>query len=309
MNSGAYDKILFTQSKIQNPKSKLPGSFLTVLLTCFLLVSGCKSDQPDPKLQEQVNKLQTENASLKSEIELLKVQLSNPTLKTTPSSTANTTQPPATVAFEDIKGVAAEKEITQLGQLGVFDTTTGKFTPQKPITRAEFVRWLVRANNAMFAGTPDKILRLPETGKATFSDVPPTHPDFRYIQGMTDAGYVIGYDEKTFKPTQTLTREEMLAIKAALDHRGPFNSYTGGSPGSWTDSDTISKKYWAALHFESVLQNKANIGRTFGTIKTLKPQAPVTRAEAAVYISAISDSVGFTTAEAALQKRAGQPLP
>ncbi len=285
-------------------------SFLVLVLGCFFLVSGCKGEQPNKKLQEEISTLQQENSKLKAENDLLKVQLSNPAAKTTASATPVATKSPLPVAFEDIKGVFGEKEITQIGQLGVFNITSGKFEPQKPITRAEFVRWLVRANNAIFAESPDKTLRLPDTGKATFSDIPPTHPDSRYIQSMADAGYAIGYDDKTFKPDEPLTREQMIAIKAGLDHRGAFEEHTGGAPGGWTDSDKIAKKYWRALYFENVLQANANIGRVFGTIKTFKPQEPVTRAEAAVCVSAIGDNIsGLTTAESVLQKRSVQASP
>lgn len=284
-------------------------SILVLLLTCFVVVSGCKSNnktnEREKQLQATIDQLREENANLKSEMEMLKVQLANPADEMSPSPTPVATKSPTPVTFEDIKGGYGEKEITQLAQLGVLDSTSGKFNPQQPITRAEFVRWLVRVNNAIFTGSPDKTIRLPDTdtGKATFSDVEPTHPDFRYIQGLTNAGYVIGYDAKTFKPDQILTREEMLAIKVALDHRVAMDSNISRPPGDWTDSNKISKKYWPALYVESVFQNNANIGRTFGTVTTLKPQAPVTRAEAAVTISAIGDNTaGFTTAEEALEK-------
>ncbi len=281
-------------------------SILVLLLTCFVFVTGCnnnKSDEQDKQLQATIDQLRDENVKLKSEIEMLKVQLSNPVAERTPAPKPVTTKSPLPVAFEDIKGGYGEKEITQLAQLGVLDSTSGKFNPQQPITRAEFVRWLVRANNAIFAGSPDKTIPLPETGKATFSDVEPTHPDFRYIQGLTNAGYVIGFDAKTFKPDQILTREEMLAIKVALDHRVAMDTNITRPPGDWTDSNKISKKYWPALYVESVFQNNANIERIFGTVTTLKPQAPVTRAEAAVSISAIGDNTaGFTTAEETLEK-------
>lgn len=271
-------------------------------------MSGCssKSDQPDKRLLDELNQLKTDNAQLKAEIDRLKTQVENPVPELSPSPTPVTTvkNSPIPVAFDDIKGAIGEKEITQLGQLGVFDTTSGKFNPQAPITRAEFMRWLVRANNTFFAGSADKTIRPPEEdGKATFSDIPPTHPDFSYIQGMANAGFPIGYDEKTFKPDQILTREQMLAIKVALDNRVPMESYKGGPPAGWTDGNKISKKLWPAFYTESVVLNNANIGRTFGSIKALNPQAPVKRAEAALCISAISDNVaGFTTAEDALQK-------
>jgi hypothetical protein len=301
--------------KERNSNKKLWSlSFLILLLAIAFSVSGCtsKSNQPDKRLQEELNKLRTENAQLRAEVDKLKTQVDNPVAELSPSpkTVAVAANSPKTVAFEDIKGVLAEKEITQLGQLGVLDTTSGKFTPQAPITRAEFVRWLVRANNTFFAGSADKSIRLPETGKATFSDVPPTHPDFRYIQGMSNAGFAIGYDEKTFNPNQILTREQMLAMKVALDHRVPIESSKGGAPVGWTDSNKISKKYWSAIYTESIFQNNANIRRTFGSLKTLNPQAAVNRAEAALCISVIGDNVAsFTTTEEALQKLEQQSSP
>jgi hypothetical protein len=287
-------------------------SLLVLLLASSFWLSSCKKEQPDNQFQEEINQLKTENAKLRAEVDQLKTQLDNPVAQLSPSPkpVAVALNAPKPVAFEDIKGVVAQKQITQLGQLGVFDTTSGKFDPKAPITRAEFVRWLVRTNNALFPGSSDKTIRLSEAGKATFSDVPPTHPDFPYIQGLANAGYSISDDEKTFKPEQVLTREQMLAMKVALDHRVPLESYKGGAPGGWTDSNKISKKYWPAIYVESVFQNNANISRTFGSLKTFNPQAPVTRSEAVLSISAMGDNVaGFTTAEEALEKLEQQSSP
>lgn len=276
----------------------------------FVGLSSCKSNQPDPKLQLELNKLREENATLKAENERLNLQVSNPIPERPLAPTEVAAKSPTPETFEDIQGIPGEEEIAQLAQLGVFDTASGKFNPKTSITRAEFVRWLVRANNILFAGALDKTIRLSETDKATFSDVPPEHADFGYIQGMKDAGFAVGIDEKTFKPDQVLTREEMLAIKVALDQRTPLDSFSGSIPGSWTDKEKISKKYWPAIYAENVLQNNANIERTFGMLKTLNPQAPVTRAQAALCISAIGDNVvGFTTAEDAIQKLAQKSLP
>jgi hypothetical protein len=297
------DVQFFSQSmRFKKDIRSLP--FLILLLVGVFLVNGCKSEHPNKQLQEKLNKLQEENSRLRTENELLKVQ--NPAAQTAPSPTPSVTAAPVQVAFEDLKGTFGEKEITQLAQLGVFDTISGKFNPTKTITRAEFVRWLVRANNAILAESPERSLRLPETGKPkpTFSDVPSTHPDFRYIQGMANAGFDIAYEGKTFKPNQPITREQMLAIKVALDRRNAISKDTGSPPGGWTDSAQISKKYWPALYTESLVQGSANVTRTFGNIKTFNPQAAVTRAEAALCASAIGDSFGvFTTAEDALQKQ------
>ncbi len=253
----------------------------------------------------------------------------------TPSPTVSPTsvpiaQSPGSVAFSDIAGTFAEKEITQLAQLGVFDTTSGKFNPQQPITRAEFVRWLVRANNAIWFDQPDKILRQAQGGQAKFTDVPLNHPDFRYIQGLFNTGFVVGFDEQTFGPDQPITREQMIAIKIGVDKGGiddfkklepKFAIELGTRVPSWTDRDQISKQfipafnsqYYASTGSDVTEQNNfQNVERTFGVIKSLNPQASITRAEAAVCLSLIGNhqtyytQTDFRMASQALQLKAKQ---
>lgn len=202
------------------------------------------------------------------------------------------------VSFSDIQGVTGEKEITQLAQAGVFEGLSGnQFNPQQPISRAEFIRWLVRANNAIFAKDPGKQVRLAESGASEFPDVSPTHPDFRYIQGMINSGFAVGYDEKNFRPDQPITREEMIAIKSGFDSAGVtdtpdaderLNSWIP----TWSDREQISRRFYRAINTGySVFYGKniKNVERTFGAIKSFKPKQPVTRAEAALCISVIGN--------------------
>ncbi|MBD2326707.1 S-layer homology domain-containing protein [Alkalinema sp. FACHB-956] len=248
------------------------------------------------------------------------------TLPATPIElTARPTPQASPVDFEDTAGVFGAKEIAQLSALGVFEKTTGKFNPQQPITRAEFLRWLVRANNAIWETQPDKTVREATGGKATFSDVPASHPDFRYIQGVVNAGIAVGYDATTFKPDEPLTREQMIAIKIGLDYGGipelkekkPGTNvlYADSNIPPWSDRDRISPKFKPAFRLAytdpryQALENKnyfKNVERSFGAIKTLNPQAPVTRLEAALCLSLFgthSISEEFRTAEQALQDR------
>jgi outer membrane murein-binding lipoprotein Lpp len=325
-----------------NPKFKFL-SIPILVLTSLLLFNGCTNPQ-------ELKQLQEENAKLKSELEQLKSQqntasqiAASPTPIVTDSPPPVATESVKQVAFEDIKGVFGEKEITQLAQLGVFETTAGKFNPQQPITRSEFVRWLVRANNAIWSDKPDKTIREAEGGQATFTDVPSTHPDFRYIQGVANAGIAVGYDETTFKPDQPLTREQMIAIKIGVDKGGiedrilnPEKKETMDSvkpdelaPGvpDWTDRKQISPKFIPAFNsqyytFEEVAGSGLsrredkfkNVDRTFGTIKAFRPQNPVTRAEAAACISLIGNhtteqsKIDARTAEQALKIRLNQGI-
>jgi hypothetical protein len=207
------------------------------------------------------------------------------------SLTPSTASPAISAAFDDIAETSARKQIMELGQLGVFGNLTGKFNPSQPITRAEFVRWLVNANNAIFATIPERQIRVAEPGESTFSDVPSTHPDFRYIQGMANSGFAIGYDEKTFKPDQLLTREEMISIKDGLDLGTPKPFYKKSARSlleKFNDHEQVSAKFAASIASDigNGLSNQ-NLYRTFGLIKALRPKSPVTRAEATICMSVI----------------------
>jgi predicted Ser/Thr protein kinase len=208
--------------------------------------------------------------------------------------------------FADITGIAGSKEITQLAQLGVFPSDGGNFMPQQSVTRAEFVRWLVLANNAYNVDKPTRQIRLAEGGNATFTDIPTTHPDFKYIQGMANAGFTIGVDPTTFSPDTPLTREQMIAIKVGLDQGGldvPSSDYIP----AWTDRDQISPAFKPALEVEYARNTQVkNVERTFGAIKTFNPQAAVTRAQATLCIWLIGNSEPRSAEDALKMRRQGK---
>src|SRR5262249_38652462 len=154
------------------------------------------------------------------------------------------------------------KEIKRLSALKVVDSASdNKFEPEKPITRREFVRWLVKANNAFRPS--DLMVRPADAGtKPAFSDVPNSDPDFKYIEGMNDAGWSIGFKDGTFRPDAQLTREQMISIKTPLDK--PFKP-TGdlGFTMKWTDYEKISKDFYEVMCWESY--SYGNWKRLYGT--------------------------------------------
>lgn len=195
------------------------------------------------------------------------------------------------VSFTDIADRYGENEIKMMAALGIFPTTEGEFHPTGSITRAEFVRWLVTTNNrySKLGQGNRQPIRLAEHQEASFTDVGPDHPDFRYIQGMVDAGFVIGYDETTFAPERPLSREELVAIKGSVDYNGQQAADRLQSfQQAWSDSDKISKKYYGAFYRDRYTASP-NIERTFGSFKAFRPQKPATRAEAAICLTAITN--------------------
>lgn len=209
--------------------------------------------------------------------------------------------PLANVTFTDISGTYAESAIKQEAALGIFPSKSGKFNPYGLITRAEFVRWLVLANNIYFKDNAGKTIRLAEPNSdQTFVDVPKSSPDFKYIQGMANAGFVIGIDAHHFAPNRNLTREEMIAILvsrgaegAPLPKAGPPSTWNN-MPVPFADRNKISKPYWGAFQTNnggggSMAVDEVN--RIFGNTKIFDPQKTVSRADAAVGIQ----QVGFGT--------------
>lgn len=272
---------------------ELVRKFLMTLLVAGLCTGSFFLGTFYEKIQsdKEITKLQSENNLLKQLPQPSSSPQPTPSASPIPTESPSTTPSisPTQVDFDDIKGGFGEKEISQLAQLGVFDTTTNKFKPQQPITRGEFIRWLVRANNAIWADKPDKIIPLAKGRTVTFTDVPPTYPDFRYIQGMVNAGFPIGYEQNTFKPNELLTREQMISIKVGLD-AGRIQPTSAQLP-PWTDKAQISHQFLPSIEAEYESSNRQiqNIERTFGAIISFQPQASVTRAQAAVCIFAIGD--------------------
>lgn len=264
-------------------------------LSCVALVSvlalcACSGEKASSSDTATIAPTSTETASA-APLSAAIATAANPTASPTPDAQL------AKVAFSDIKGIDGETAIKQLGALAVLETASGKFRPNDPISRAQYIRWLVKANN-IYAGilaAPAVRIRLAEKSTPAFVDVPRSSPDFKYIQGMADAGLLVGYDKTHFRPDKHLSREELIAILVQRD----LNGQPGTDPKTMTsppsdyisDGASVSKAYWGLFHddrWSYASGSNGNIPRIFGTIKTLHPQQDATREEAAVALQQIS---------------------
>lgn len=265
---------------------KQRGSYLAIigLLAISVGLTSCSTvDKAD------VDSLKTQVAALTTKVQELEAKIaelqktggsSTQATSTQPTTETNQTSAPSTnvaAKFTDIAGVFGEKEIKDLAAKGVFDIQAPTFEPTKPIKRAEFITWLVKANNAIRPA--DKQIRLPDADeKPAFPDIDPSNPNFKYVQAMSNAGWSVGFTDKTFKPDKVLTREEMIAIKRPLDEG--FGGSNDDYVKKWTDSDKISKEFQHPMSMEAF--SDKNWSRLFGATKSCSPQKPVSRGEAAV---------------------------
>jgi hypothetical protein len=232
---------------------------------------------------------------------------------TSPANASPAASAGTPVAYSDISGTFGEQYITDLAALGIFGTPSGSFNPAGTITRGDFVKWLVLANNALYANLPEKQIRLSQSPTSSYADVPKTHPDFPYIQGVYDAGFAVGFPDKTFRPDALLTREQMIAIKESVDRGGVQQYYVANwepDTPNWKDKRQIDRLFRGAIAEDAGLDRAAvfswshpnlvvdNVPRTFGAIAMFRPQEPVTRAQAALVlwkIGAHTDQVANPT--------------
>ncbi|MGH8001856.1 MAG: S-layer homology domain-containing protein [Brasilonema sp.] len=217
----------------------------------------------------------------------------NPT--PTPSSQPNSQE------FSDLNKVPQEfrQYIQDLAALGVLTvesngvksngSTTNQFDPGKIVTRRQFARWLVAANNVMYVNNPAKQIRLAsESSQPTFRDVPKTDADFRAIQGLAEAGLIpssLSGDSTAvlFQPDAPLTREQVIFWKVPLDTRQALPSVNlEAVKQTWgfQDAAKIDPKALRAVLADFQNAEKSNIRRVFGYTTLFQPKKPVTRVEA-----------------------------
>ncbi|RXZ82929.1 hypothetical protein EBB07_08425 [Paenibacillaceae bacterium] len=176
------------------------------------------------------------------------------------------------VHFKDMVGHWAEHSVIEMGaRLIVNGSDNGSFLPEQAISRAEFAAIIGRALGLEAL-----------SGQSAFQDV--TEADWYYDAVHTAHAYQLinGFGDGTFRPLQSITREEaMLIVAKALTVAGSdtklSNEEIENLLGSFEDRGDVSG--WAV---EGVAKNLMN-GIVQGKGKaTLAPKALISRAEAAV---------------------------
>ncbi len=134
-----------------------------------------------------------------------------PTFTSVPSSTATATSTPpptstaCTISFSDVPTTHPFYPYIRClacrGILGGY--SDGTFRPDNFVTRGQLAK--IVANAAGFSE--------PVSGQ-TFSDVPPSHPFYVYIERMAGRGIIGGYSDGTFRPDNNATRGQISKIVA-----------------------------------------------------------------------------------------------
>ncbi|MDR0294238.1 MAG: S-layer homology domain-containing protein [Oscillospiraceae bacterium] len=141
-----------------------------------------------------------------------------------------------TKSFPDVpENAYFKKAVDTLASLGVIaGYPDGRFYPDHPITRAEFVSIAVRF-------TKETLGNLPPT---VFTDVPKTHWAYGYIVTAESYGWIHGVGGGHFEPDRHINRAEAVTLVNRMLRRNPDKAYIDSHSGLVIYTDT-PKSHWA----------------------------------------------------------------
>ncbi|MGO4541325.1 choice-of-anchor I family protein [Paenibacillus sp. 2TAB19] len=188
--------------------------------------------------------------------------------------------------FDDAASHWAKPAIDSLAsKLIVSGVDENHFAPNKSITRAEFTAIIVRSLglNEAAAGS-------------SFSDVSASKWYAGAIQTAVQAGVISGYDDGTFRPELTITRQEMASILMKAVRYADAN--TAATIAAKAESlnplsaikDAGSIAAWAKTAAAEALAAGIVEGKAAGTFA---PAAKATRAEAVTMLQRTLKQIGF----------------
>ncbi len=141
----------------------------------------------------------------------------------------------------------------------------GTFLPDKTVTRAEFSKMI---NSAV---------KLTATGdaKADFGDVAAKDWFFEEVKKAENAGYITGYEDGTFRPNNSVTRQEAAVILSRIvlpvDERVDVNTFGDGN-----NVDSWAKDAVSMIAAKGYIKGDEN--------KNFNPKNALTRSQAAKLI-------------------------
>ncbi|GBF76711.1 hypothetical protein PA598K_05197 [Paenibacillus sp. 598K] len=201
--------------------------------------------------------------------------------------------------FPDLEGHWGQVEIEQMAsKLIVQGVAPDRFAPGAAVTRAEFAVLLVRALGLSAAAesppTSDRpsgedAASSPSGQVAGYRDVGATAWYADAVRAAVEAGLVSGFEDGTFRPAQTITREQMaVLLMRALAYTGATVKADNAALERFGDAADVAA--WAREAVAAALGH----GLMQGVTETaIGPQSPATRAESVVMLYRLLREAGF----------------
>jgi hypothetical protein len=176
-------------------------------------------------------------------------------------------------SFNDVtKDFWAKEPIELLATAGlVTGYPDGSFMPEKTLTRAELCTLLVKAKN----------IPISEKLESSFSDLSESHWAARYIEAAVDAGLVLGYPDKTFRPDAKIKRAEGITVMVRVEGLQELADELKGDAEDSRFTDIADS--WAAGYI--LAADEAGLLKYLKASETFNPNYGFTRAEAVDILS------------------------
>ncbi len=163
----------------------------------------------------------------------------------------------------------------------------GTYKPANTLNRAQMAVFMARSADAIlhdFATfTP------PAPGSESFSDVPSTHGQYKFIEYIVAKGIASGFPDGTYKPANSVNRNAMSVflsrVRTLID--GDFAAFTPPAAGSETFSD-VPSTHPSYKFIEYIVSKGIASGFPDGTYK---PNNAVRRDQMAIFVSRCIGSV------------------
>ncbi len=107
--------------------------------------------------------------------------------------------------FSDVENHWAKESILEMVAKGYVKGSNGLFRPNDKISRAEFVSLLVRVLNINN-----------ENAVSSFADVKQSEWFYKDVAIAAEKGFIKGYEDGTFKPDSSITRQEIATVIGSL---------------------------------------------------------------------------------------------
>ncbi|QGQ94686.1 carbohydrate-binding protein [Paenibacillus psychroresistens] len=181
-------------------------------------------------------------------------------------------------SFADIQGHWAQDSIeTMASRLLVNGQTDTSFAPNKSVTRAEFTNQLVRA-----LGLSDR------TSVIKFADVTEASWFAEGVAVAASIGLVNGYEDGTFRPNNSISREEIAVLLSRAIVFAQKQVAIGGDLSEYKDASSVAS--WSLASMQSAVKAGFIQG---DQAHRLLPSAQATRAEATVMLARLLRYVQF----------------
>lgn len=154
------------------------------------------------------------------------------------------------------------------------------FSPDKAVSRSDFATYMVKALGLYRSGV---------LADSKFTDVTVSDSSALGVSIAHEWGIVSGYDDGTFRPASTITREEAMSMYSNAMDAISFKKGTVNALAEYKDVNSVSK--WAVAHVEKVVGANIFNGKSDGQL--LDPKGVLTHAEALAAIRNLLVAAGL----------------